>query len=218
MNEDNATDVGNLSDVAGAGTDLGTGAGQSTGGEGNPQAQTGQATEQGNPELARYRAEVRRLNKALAEKNRSSSYGRQTAGGEGENPFETPQGQYGIALQLATGKLSSKLESVYDLYPEVDAKDIARIRKNPWAYASQEAYINGDFETAATDIEEYLLELAESSKPAAPKLPVQPASVNNNPPSEGNPDDEEPVSDWDLPMEELDKKVAKIKKQAQAKK
>lgn len=218
MNEDNATDVGNQYDVASDTTDTGSTAGQSTQDTGTPQEQTGQATAQGNPELARYRAEVRRLNKALAEKNRSSSYGRQPASGEGENPFETPQGQYGIAIQLATGKLSNKLESIYDLYPEIDAKEISRIRKNPWAYASQDAYFNGDFESAATDIEEYLLERAEANQPATPKLPVTPASVNNNPPMESNSDEEEPVSDWDMPMEELEKKVNRYKRQAQIKK
>src|SRR3990172_2217766 len=88
---------------------------------GAPGGDGGQQPIQGADELSQYKAEVRRLNRALAAKGLSTNRPSPTpvAGADGEDLFETPQGQYAVSIKLATANLQSKLESIYSLYPEV---------------------------------------------------------------------------------------------------
>ena len=188
---------------------------------GVPDGNAGQQPIQGADELSQAKAEIRRLNRAMASKSSSINRPSSTpqAGADGESPFETPQGQYAISLQLATAKLSSKLESVFSLYPEVPAEEISRIRRNPWAYVSNpDLYYNGSWEQAAEDLEYYLLDRAEALKGAqAPvngqggALPVNPVVVKPNPPSDPGgqpaaPGTSQDVNPWTMPLDQLEKK------------
>ena len=198
-------------------------------GAGAPGGDGGQQPNMGADELTQAKAEIRRLNRALA--SRGSSTNRQSpspAGDGGENPFETPQGQYAITIKLAKSNLYGKMETLYSLYPEIPTDEIARIRRNPWAYVSNnDLYFKGDWEGAAEDIEYYLLDRAEALKAGQPapsredgKLPVNPVVVNTNPSAEpqnpqaapGTGDDANP---WTMPMDKLkqekDKAVQRIK-------
>lgn len=197
---------------------------------GAPGGDGGQQPTQGADELSQYKAEVRRLNRALAAKGSSANRPSPTpgAGADGENPFETPQGQYAITIKLATANLAGKLESVYSLYPEIPAEEVARIRRNPWAYVSNsDLYFKGDWEGAAEDIEYYLLDRAEALKAGQPApsreggaLPVRPVAVNANPSPEptnpnATPGSGEDQNPWTMPLNKLEqaknKEIQRIK-------
>ena len=210
-------------------SDLGSQDGNGTQPSGNPVGQDGgQNPNQGTDEIAKYKNENRILNAKIVELQRNANRNNgANPQGQGDNPFESPVGQYAISLQLATGQLSQKLENVYSLYPEIPATEIARIRKNPWAFASQESYMAGDVDTAMLEIEQNLLDRAEelsaadgTQNPNANGQP-KPATINNNPTPEMAADDAEPGSEedqnpWTMPMDKLakvkNKEVAKLTK------
>lgn len=185
---------------------------------GSPEGQNGQPPAQGADELTKYKAEVRRLNQALA-KASSQPKGNQPQPGQDPNQngygFDTPEGQYAAALQIADAQVRKGLEDRIDLYPEVDSKDLAQVRKNPWAFASHEAYITANVEQALSDIEYHLLDLAEAKagNPASPTNPT-PASVNGNPapvppPVNVAPGTEEDTNPWTMPLDKLEKVAQK---------
>ena len=145
---------------------------------GTPDNQNGTPTTQGDEEKTRMREEIRRLNAAVVEAKRGSRNNPQA--NPEDDPFGTPEGKYGMAIQVATSNLRNKLEDLIPLYPELPADQISRIRKNPWAYTKLETYQNGDWETAALEIETAMVEEAE--KLAANKPPVttpNPADISN---------------------------------------
>lgn len=199
-------------------------------GGGNPGGQNGQQAGQGDAELAKYKAEVQRLNRVIAQNRRSSNQSRQQPGQGGEqgDPFSTPEGQYGIAINLATNELRGRVENVFSFYPEVPAEEINRIRMNPWAFASHQAFISGNWEQALEDIEYALLDRAEALKSAPNggqnngaqnngtgnsngQSKVTPAQVNNNPnnapDTEALPGSAEDENPWTMPMDKLEKKA-----------
>lgn len=181
---------------------------QGQGGQGNPDT--------GNTELEQLKANNRALNKALIEARRGQSRQNPQQPQGDEDPFGTPQGQYAISLQLATGKLTQGLESVFDLYPEIPASEVKQIRKNPWAYASQDSYMAGDFNTAMLEVEQYLLDRAtelsggQGNGNVVPSQQKQvPAQMNPNPPTEqavdADPGSAEDENLWTMPMDKLEK-------------
>lgn len=230
---DNGSNAGDPNANGGAApTDQGgqPGGNPNDGNNGNPGNQNGQPAGQGDAELAKYKAEVQRLNRVIAQNRRSSNQSRQQPGQGGEqgDPFSTPEGQYGIALNLATNQLRGEVERVFSFYPEIPAEEISRIRMNPWAFASQQAYISGDWEQALEDIEYALLDRAEALKSAPNggqnngaqnngtgnsngQAKTTPAQVNTNPNNApdtdalpGSAEDENP---WTMPMDKLEKKA-----------
>lgn len=230
---DNDFNAGQGGPNAGAGADLGAGAGAGNGsgdgGQNNPGSQNGQQTDPRDAELAKLRQDNKALNKALIDSRRNSNQNRnplnrsgQNGQGQGqENLMDTPEGQYSVALQLATGQLREKMEDVYSLYPEIPATELQRIRRNPWAFASQKSYMAGDVDAAALEIEQALLDRAEEIKAAKaggnnqPSQPAngqqangrQPAQINNNPAGGDQepaaPGTAEDTNPWTMPMEKL---------------
>lgn len=201
--------------------------GANSGQPSNPAGASGHPTAQGQDDLSRYKAEVQRLNRALIEAKRGS---RQPGfDPNGEDPYSTPQGQYALALQVATGNLRAGLENIAELYPEVDGKVISQIRKNPWAFASQQSYFQGDVESALLEIETYLSQVVESAgagangggnQPPTPPAKPTPANISGNPAPEpgqgagqGEDEDQDP---WTMPMDQLEAAAAKAKRKLQA--
>ena len=185
---------------------------------GSPDGQNGQSPAQGTDELSKYKAEVRRLNQQVAKLGRSTAQkGSQNQDGQQTYGFDTPEGQYGASLQIADSNLRAGMEEFLHLYPEVDSGEVNRIRKNPWAYASREAWLSGDWEQAKQDIEYYLLDLAESGQGAGnpqnpPTNPQTPASINSNPaptppPTDVAPGTEDDENPWTMPLDKLEKKA-----------
>lgn len=203
--------------------DSGNPGGNPSSNNGTPDGQGGQPTDERETELARLRENNRALNKALIEARRGGRNGQQQNGQQGDPDTSSPEYQYATAIRLATADLRGKLEDVYDLYPEVPQQVIAQIRKNPWAYASQQSYFAGDWETAALEIEGYILDQAESSagQGADPNPKPTPAQINGNPaPTPANPDadpgSDEDENDWTMPIDKLEKKARKLQaKQSQ---
>lgn len=188
-----------------------------------PDNQNGTPTNQGNAELNRMREEVRRLNQAVVDAKRGNRNNNQQ-NQDGATDFETPEGQYGIAIQLATGNLRNKMESLISLYPELPAEEVSRIRKNPWAFVSHDTFINADWESASLEIEQVMLTRAEelSASNTVPVNNPNPANVNANPVQEtadeagAVPGTQEDESLWTMPIDKLEAKknqaVAKVSK------
>lgn len=206
-------------------TDQG-GGGANPGQPSNPAGAGSQDPASWETERQRLIENNRALNRALVEAKRGGQQ-RGTDPQNGEDPYSTPQGQYALALQVATGQVREKLEDIVGLYPEVDQKIISQIRKNPWAFASHQSYVNGDVASAALEIEQYIADAVEASAGAAPgnqtpARPAQPtpASVNANPapdPSQdGGQGGEEDFDPWTAPMDQLEKEAAKAKRKLQA--
>ncbi len=223
--DNNGTDLNaGLPDAGNQGIPDSGNPGATPGSPGTPDGQGGQATDTGNAELERLRENNRALNKALIEARRAGGKnGQQVNGQQGDQDTSSPEYQYAMSLRLATADLQRKMENIYSYYPEIDAKVVAQIRKNPWAYASLESYQAGDWETAALEVEGYLADLADelagAGNNANPK--PQPAAINGNPaPTPPNPDadpgTDEDENDWTMPMDKLEKKARKaVAKQSQ---
>ena len=177
--------------------------------------QPGSQTDPRDEKIKTLENEVRSLNKAVIDSRRASRQNGKSPDGQ-ESPFDTPEGQYAASLEIAGAKLGRSLESIFKLYPEVPAEDVARVRANPWAFASHQSYVSGDYETAALEVEQALLERAEAiaagkteTTPPGGKT-VTPASVNANPNPEsagepaapGTVGDEDP---WTMPLADLEK-------------
>ena len=229
--DDNGYNEGSDQGQQGGVSDLGSPTGgnaQDFGNTGNPGGQNGQQTDTRDAELAKMREDNRALNRALVEARRASNQNRNqnAQGQDGANTFDTPEGQYAASLQIATGTLIQKMESIYDLYPEIPASEIARIRKNPWAFASHDSYITGNVDDAALQIEQALadraaeIEREQGGQAGSQQAQRQtPAQVNSNPAQEpatdvepGSAEDEDP---WTMPMDKLvkvkNKQLAKVK-------
>lgn len=201
------------------------------GGEGQqPGAPGGQGGQQPDPrdaELETLRANNRALNQRLIDARRG--------GQQPQNPqpdgslFETPEGQYAISLELATGNLSRQLETrLFSLYPELPPEEIQRVRANPWAFASLESFKTGDVESALLEIDSALMERVNQIKPGEGQgggQPAQdnpnPATVNTNPALEqdqgGEPGSAEDANPWTMPMDKLEKEKNKKLAQLQTK-
>lgn len=217
-----ATEAGNLdtSDQGGQGV-------TPTSSSGTPGGQDGQNPGQWESEKANLIAQNRALNRALVEARRTgrSNSRNINQGADDYDAFSDPAGQYGMALQVATGQIRGKMEDVFSEYPEVSQEVLARIRKNPWAYTTQEAYMNADVDAGLEDIALYLLEEVERSNQNNPantnadqgKPPVSPARVNANPApeptGEGATQTEEDL--WNMPLSDLQKRKDKALAQAQ---
>lgn len=190
----------------------------------NPQGQGGQpAPDPRDAKIAELTKNNRSLNQAIINARRGQPQQNAQPQNGDQSPFSTPEGQYAISLELATGQLSRNLEQTYDLYPEIPAGEIARIRKNPWAFASYESFRSGDVQTAMLEIEQALLDRAtelggqgQNQPGQANVVPTQkqvPASINPNPAQEPA-DDAEPGSQDDenlftMPLGKLEQKAKK---------
>ena len=192
-----------------------------------PQDQNGTQPDNRNEENERLRKEVKLLNKAVLDARRS---GRQTKlpGDNSEgNPFDTEAGQYAAGLELADARLRGNLEERIALYPELSGEELQRIRLNPWAFASRQSFLTGDYESALDEVEEKIANRVEELAAGNPSQPggqppasaPAPASVNANPAPEGEALDAEPGTDldenlWTMPLGKLErlknKAVAKM--------
>lgn len=191
---------------------------------GTPDNQNGTQTDPRDAKISTLSSEVKRLNQAIIDAKRGSRNNNNPQNGQDNgNAFDTPEGQYGIAIQLATGNLRNKMENILSLYPELPSEEVSRIRKNPWAFAGHDTFINADWETAALEIEQAMLARAEeieAAKTSATPATPTPADVNANPAPgtsgedvtvPGTPEDNDP---WTMPLDKLkaqkDKAVAKV--------
>lgn len=203
-------------------TDLGSQGADPSGNSGTPDNQNGTQTDPRDVKINTLTGEVKRLNQAIIDAKRGNRTNKGNPNGQGgENPFESPEGQYGIAIQLATSNLGRKMEDVFSLYPELPADEVTRIRKNPWAFASHESFVNGDWETAALEIEQAMLTRAEEIANSQTTTPnPNPADVNANPAADASDEDsaipgsDEDQDPWTMPLGKLEglknKAVAKV--------
>lgn len=213
-NNDNDLNAGNTGSDSFDNSDLGDQGDNSGSSSDNPGGQNGQQLDPRDAKINDMSKQLRALNKQLIEARR----GKGTPQQDNQYDPNDPSAQYGVALQISTGKLREGIENIFSYYPEVDGKVITQIRKNPWAFASQESYINGDFESAQLEIEEYLLELAEAGEQNNPN--PSPAAINPNA-NQGNqnqgssdPEAEDPMT---MPMDQLERVVAKGRARMSAK-
>ena len=86
--------------------------------------------------------------------------GGQQPGNDQGIDLSTPEGQYMVALEIGTSRLRGELESIFPLYPEIPAEEVARVRSNPWAFVKP-MYARADWNTAKWQVEEALANRAE---------------------------------------------------------
>lgn len=214
-NDQNAGDPG----VASPGD---SGAGIPSGGDttptGTPADPSGNAPVTDADKIKILEQNIKGLNKALIDSRRSGRQKTSPMDNPEGNPFDSEAGQYAAALELSDARLRGNMEERLALYPELSGDEIQRIRLNPWAFASRQSFLTGDWETALDEIEEKVAtkvdELAGS--PAQPQgqqpasAPVAPATVNANPAPEGEAEQATPGSPedqnlWTMPLSELEK-------------
>lgn len=178
----------------------------------------------GTPPVDNRDEQIRQLREHNQKLQQMAMDGRQPGNKTGASDFDlnTPEGQYAVAMEIATGRLGSFLEGIYSLYPEIPAEEIARVRANPWAFMdssdptkSRNAYMSADFETAKWLVESTLANRAEQIGAKAPAAPVaNPATLSNNPAPQGDgnvPGMEEGADPWTMPMDQLEKVAMKEK-------
>jgi hypothetical protein len=185
--------------------DNGANGGQPSGDPGNQQGQ------QPDPRDAQIKA----LNRALVEARRASNQNPQSQQDPNGDNQNDPAYHYGVGLKVATGELRGKLENILDLYPELPANIQAQIRKNPWGYANEDSMLALNVGNGLLDVETWIANYVaalEGQDNGQGAQQTTPARVNQNQPAdpagEAQPD---PMEDWALPMEDLEKKVGKIK-------
>lgn len=198
-----------------------------------PQNQNGNQPDNRDEMIKTLQENVKGLNKALIDARRSGRQGNLPNAGAGdENPFNTEAGQYAAALELSDARLRGNIEERIALYPELPADEIQRIRLNPWAFASRQSFLAGDWETALDEIEEKIANRVDQLSAANPvqsqgqQTPGAnpPASVNANPAPEGEAEEATPGTNedenlWTMPMDKLErlknKAVAKMSQKQQ---
>lgn len=176
--------------------------------------QDNQTTDTRDAELAKMQREIKRLNRALARNSRTPSQQNNSAGDDFDP--DSPEGQYSTAMRLATGQLREQLEDVFDDFPELDPGIARQIRRNPWAFVNAKTFYNGDVNGAINEIASQIEEHIASQETQDSGVENQPApnpgvTVNNNAVDTAGETEEEQVSDWELPMSELEKKVKRVK-------
>ena len=182
---------------------------------------SGQPAQGADPaeENKRLKGQISALQRQIIQARRSQ--------GTPQNPA-TPPGQPGdpngdvgqkiaIAYEIADGQMRRQMEDIYSLYPELTAPELQQIRRNPWAYCSREAFMQGDVETAKLEVEQYIADLVESraNGTPAPQVPAGKGVTPNPAPAPAKTPAQDTQEDWALPMDQLEKKVSKIKAQRQ---
>lgn len=222
MEENNGNDpnAGNPGAASPGSSDQGNQGGETTpGGEqGNPQGQNGNASMTDAEKIKILEQNIKGLNSALIKSRQEGRQRKSTPGGEEGNPFDTEAGQYAAALELSDARLRGNLEERIALYPELSSDELQRIRLNPWAFASRQSFLTGDWETALDEIEEKIanrvdeLAASRSQQPQGqqPNGASAPATVNANPAPEGEPEQAEPGTPgdqnlWTMPLPDLEK-------------
>jgi len=198
-------------DVPGSGTP-----GGDTTPEGTPVDPSGTSPDPKDEEIGVLKKNIQGLNKALIDSRRSGRQKTSPMDNPEGNPFDSEAGQYAAALELSDARLRGNMEERFSLYPELSGDELQRIRLNPWAFASRQSFLTGDWETALDEVEEKIAtrveELAgnpEQPQGQQPSAPVAPA-VNTNPAPEGEPEMAAPGTAedqnlWTMPMAELEK-------------
>lgn len=220
VNDNNGYNAGNPGAGSPGYSDTGAQGATPTPGQGEPDNQNGQPTTPGNAdEVAKYKAEVQRLNKALIDARRQGNQNRNTPQGDQGADFNDPATQYGMAMKMATADLRSGLEDRLALYPELPQDVVSAIRRNPWGYTKQDSMLSLNVENALLDIEEQIADYVDSlsnqnnnGQPAQPGSGATPTPAGVNPNSPTEPAGGEPVeNDWALPLDQLEKKANAIK-------
>lgn len=226
-NNENDLPAGNAGAASPSAPGSGTPGGDTTPSS-TPGDQNGNAPNQDADKIKILEQNIKGLNKALIDARRSSRQKTSPLDNPagGENPFDSEAGQYAAALELSDARLRGNMEERIALYPELSPEELQRIRLNPWAFASRQSFLTGDWETALDEIEEKIAnrveELAGNPTPTKGQSPAgapAPADVNANPTPEVLPEDVEPGSNedqdlWTMPLNKLerlkDKAVAKM--------
>jgi len=223
MENNNANDfnAGNPGGGSPGYSDPGTQGANPTSDQGDPGNQSGQSSDPRDTKIADYEKQLKALNKQLIDARRNGT-APQNRGNNNQDPnaepdFNDPKTQYGMAMKMASADLRSGLERVLDLYPELPAESVNAIRRNPWAYAQESSFLSLNAENALLDIEEkiadYVDSLGSQNNPPAPNdktgnVPT-PAAINPNAAAE--PEGDPGQNDWNIPLDELEKKANKVK-------
>lgn len=182
---------------------------------GNPASPPAQGADP--EENKRLKGQISALQRQLIQARRSPGTPQNPAtpnGQPGGDPNSEVGKQIAIAYEIADGQMRRQMEDIYSLYPELTAPELQQIRRNPWAYCSREAFMQGDVETAKLEVEQYIADLVESRSNGTP-APQVPAGKGVTPapaPAPAKTPADETNEDWTMPIADLEKKVAKMRK------
>lgn len=131
---------------------------------------------------------------------------------------------FNAAMELSEAKLRNKLESeVFPFYdgshpdakdlPTLPASEFARVRKNPWAFASRESLMHamrtGDLQPALIDIEQSIADRVDeigtpTTQPKSTPKGAGIKQVNPSPAPVGNQSQPQGQDLWTMPMDQLE--------------
>jgi hypothetical protein len=167
-------------------------------------------------ENKRLKGQISSVQKKYLEAVRNGSKTNTTQNGEQGESVQ----QFNAAFNLAEASLRNELEaSVFPLYdgsdptykdqPALEPAEMARIRKNPWVFASRESFVHalqtGDLKPALLDIEQAIADRVDamaSSRTVAPRPGGK--QVNPSPAPVTAPAGPAKQDLWSMPMEELE--------------
>lgn len=172
-------------------------------------------------ENLRLRGQTSALTKKLSQSMRDrSTQNFNNQGGNGEGDDEGTR-VFEAAFELSEAKLRNELETkILPLYtgadpsfkddPQLPAEEVARIRQNPWAFASRQSLMHalktGDLQPALLDVEEAIaarVDALANNPNSQPKGVVK--TVNPNPVAPVAPANQPKGEDlWNMPMEQLE--------------
>ena len=169
--------------------------------------------------------EVSQHNKAL--NKRLVEYMRQANSQQKSAPVQQPQGQgqsgqgsgeYNTQVKIARAEIREGIERLLPLYPELPPETVNAIRRNPLAFVSEGFFNDLNTANALLDLEQHMMQEAEGSvdMESAPKAPNKqlPKVVrpSNQPQNLEEDVAEEEAADWTMPMQDLEKKIQKIRR------
>jgi hypothetical protein len=194
--------------------------GGNTPNDGQPVALTPEQITALQTENGRLKGQTSALTKKLTTLMRGNSnqpFNNQPNGGEGGDEDTRV---FEAAFELSEAKLRNELETkIFPLYDGSDptyaneaqlpAQELARIRQNPWAFASRPSLLHalktGDLQPAMLDIEEAISARVEEAGNNNDKPKGVVKTVNPNPVAPAAPANQPQGRDlWSMPMEQLE--------------
>lgn len=218
MPENNELNVGSAEGNESVDTDLGE-----TGGDVSSLSSPDVSEANSSSELEELKYQNKALNQRLADFRRQANSNKGRYNPENQANDSSGNGNtrdYFTEQAVAESDMRATLESRLALYPELPSKIISMIRTNPWGFVSDKNALRTlNIDIAIDDIEQWVADyVAESAgvgseSTSAPKGKVSKTlKPNTAPESLGETGEDEELSDYELPMEELEKKVKKIQK------
>lgn len=188
------------------------------GNDGGTQVQPSRTGLDSNEELARYRAEVENLKKALKQergvrknlqrRGASSNAGTQGLAGESMDEIFSNPAVQDLLVKNAEYQMKEGLDEILSQYPQLPKAVVNAIKRNPRGYVRPET---NDVQNALLDIQDYVEEIyPEFQNAATPTPKTVPVIGNNGSPGSSRNIDAEVANILAIPIEEWTPEQSKL--------